>query len=127
VLPPYDVLVEHPELARYHAGWGRPGDVALAAESGGEVVGVALVRLFTEEDHGHGYVDRRAVAVAEGQRGHGIGPRLLAELAETARAAGMRGPSLSVDAGNPALRLFVRLGSRELSRDDDGVRMVLDL
>ena len=130
-LPPFDVVIEHPELARYHRGWGRPGDAGVVAESRGEVVGAALFRLFTAEDHGHGYVDEEtpelAVAVAEGERGNGLGTRLMNELAEAARAAGIARLSLSVDAANPALRLYERLGYSEVSRDEDGVRMVLDL
>lgn len=130
-LPPFAVTIEHPELARYHRGWGRTGDLGVVAERGGEVVGVALARLFTEDDHGHGYVDEEtpelAVAVAEGARGNGIGARLLDELATVARRAGVPRLSLSVDSENPALRLYERLGYREVARDEDGVRMVLDL
>jgi ribosomal protein S18 acetylase RimI-like enzyme len=130
-LPPYEALIDHPELSRYHAGWGRPGDLGVVAESGDRVVGVALLRLFTEEDHGHGFVDvttpELAVAVAQGHRGGGIGGRLLTELAELARAAGFAQLSLSVDAENPALRLYERLGYRELARDEDGVRMLREL
>jgi ribosomal protein S18 acetylase RimI-like enzyme len=131
VLPPFDVVVEHPELARYHLGWGRPGDLGVVAERGDRVVGVALFRVFTEHDHGHGYVDDEtpelAIAVADGQRGEGIGARLLTELAASARAAGFSRLSLSVDAQNPARRLYERLGYRELARDEDGVRMLLRL
>jgi GNAT superfamily N-acetyltransferase len=131
VLPPYELTIEHPELARYHRGWGRAGDLGVLAGRGDEVVGVALCRLFTEDDHGHGYVDDEtpelAVAVTDGQRGGGIGTLLMNELAEAARAAGHGRLSLSVDAENPALRLYERLGYRELSRDGDGVRMLLEL
>ena len=130
-LPPFAVTIEHPELARYHREWGRAGDLGVVAVRGDEVVGVALARLFTEDDHGHGYVDEEtpelAVAVAEGARGNGIGTRLLDELASAARRAGVHRLSLSVDSENPALRLYERLGYREVARDEDGVRMVLDL
>ena len=92
---------------------------------------MALCRLFTDDDHGHGYVDEEtpelAVAVADGRRGNGMGTRLLNELAGVAREAGFPRLSLSVDAGNPALHLYERLGYRELTRDEDGVRMVLEL
>lgn len=131
VLPPFEAVVEHPELARYHRGWGRAGDLGVVAERGGDVVGVALSRLFTDEDHGHGYVDEGtpelAVAVADGERGNGLGTRLLSELADAARVSGFTRLSLSVDVDNPALRLYERLGYRELARDEDGVRMLLEL
>jgi ribosomal protein S18 acetylase RimI-like enzyme len=130
-LPPYEDTIEHAELARYHRGWGRPGDLGVLASRGDEIVGVALCRLFTERDHGHGFVDDEtpelAVAVADGQRGGGIGTLLMNELAEAARSAGFARLSLSVDAENPALRLYERLGYRELERDEDGVRMLLEL
>jgi ribosomal protein S18 acetylase RimI-like enzyme len=42
-------------------------------------------------------------------------------------AAGFTRLSLSVDALNPARRLYERAGYREVSADEDGVRMVLDL
>jgi ribosomal protein S18 acetylase RimI-like enzyme len=130
-LPPFEVTIEHPELARYHRGWGRPGDLGVIATIGGDVVGVALCRTFTEEDHGHGYVDGRtpelAVAVAAEHRGKGLGRRLLDQVAAVARAQGFARLSLSVDDGNPAVRLYARLGYRELSRDAGGVRMIRDL
>jgi ribosomal protein S18 acetylase RimI-like enzyme len=93
--------------------------------------GVAYCRLFTEDDHGYGYVDDHtpgvAVAVREGRRGDGLGGRLLTELAEAARAAGFSRLSLSVEVENPARRLYERLGYREIPTDEQAVRMVLEL
>jgi ribosomal protein S18 acetylase RimI-like enzyme len=130
-LPPPEVTLEHPEAARYHRDWGRGGDVGVIASAGREIVGVAYCRLFTAEDHGHGYVDDEtpelAVGVREGWRSSGLGTRLLNELAAAAREQGYRRLSLSVDNDNPARRLYERLGYREHSSDEDGVRMVLRL
>lgn len=128
---PPETVLELPDAVRYWRDWGRPGDHGVIAECHDQLVGVAFYRLFTEDDHGHGFVDDRTpeicVAVAEAWRGRRVGTRLLAQLAAAARAAGFAQLSLSVDAGNPALRLYERLGYRELSRDAGGVRMLLRL
>lgn len=130
-LPPYEVTIAHPELARYHDRWGRAGDLAVIAEAQGDVVGASLCRLFTTEDHGHGYVDDEtpelAVAVWDGRRGKGIGTRLMTALEEAVREAGFTRLSLSVDADNPARGLYERLGYEELTVDDEGVRMLKEL
>lgn len=131
-LPPFEVTIEHSQLAIYHRDWGRPGDLGLTAEFEGGVVGVAFFRFFTDEEHGHGYVDDETpelgIAVREGFRGKGIGSLLLAELAARARSRGVSRLSLSVDSENPAVRLYERTGYVEISRDDTGgVRMVLEL
>jgi GNAT superfamily N-acetyltransferase len=130
-LPPPEITLEHPEAARYHRGWGRPGDFGVIATVDGQAVGVAYCRLFTDDDHGHGYVDDRtpevAVAVRDGHRGRGLGARLLEHLADVTRSEGFKRLSLSVDAANPARRLYERLGYRELAVDEAGVRMTLEL
>jgi ribosomal protein S18 acetylase RimI-like enzyme len=129
-LPAPEATLEHPEAARYHRDWGRPGDVGVIASAGDAVVGVAYCRLFTEADHGHGYVDDEtpevAVAVRAGWRGTGLGTRLLQDLAVAASEQGFARLSLSVDTDNPAWRLYERLGYRALTADDSGVRMLLE-
>jgi GNAT superfamily N-acetyltransferase len=130
-LPPRDVTLEHPEAARYHRDWGRPGDLGVIAVDEAEVVGVAYCRLFTEEDHGYGYIDEVtpevAIGVRHGNRGRGIGAELLTRLADAAKASGFERLSLSVEARNPARRLYERLGYRTVAVDGDAVRMVVDL
>jgi GNAT superfamily N-acetyltransferase len=68
-----------------------------------------------------------AIAVWGGHRGQGIGSGLIGALENAARIDGVVQMSLSVDAGNPARRLYVRLGYEELTVDDDGVRMLKTL
>jgi GNAT superfamily N-acetyltransferase len=130
-LPPYEFVIAHPELARYHEGWGRGGDLVVIAERDGEVVGASLCRVFQADDHGHGYVDDKtpelAVAVWDGHRGEGVGTQLMSAIEDAARAAGFSQISLSVDADNPARRLYERLGYETLTVDDDGVRMLKEL
>ncbi|HEX5630588.1 MAG TPA: GNAT family N-acetyltransferase, partial [Acidimicrobiia bacterium] len=127
-VPPLEVTLAHPELARYHEGWGRFGDLAVIAEADGAVIGGALCRLFDATDHGHGFVDDHtpelAVAVWRGQRGAGVGTRLLAALEVEAVTAGFEQMSLSVDTDNPARQLYMRSGYRQVSQDESGVRMV---
>jgi ribosomal protein S18 acetylase RimI-like enzyme len=128
-LPPAEQTLAHPEAARYHRYWGRPGDLGVVATMDGDLVGVAYCRLFTADDHGHGYFDDEtpeiAVAVCDRYRGRGFGERLLNE--RVARQAGFARLSLSVDTANPAIRLYSRLGYREISRDAHGIRMILPI
>jgi GNAT superfamily N-acetyltransferase len=128
---PFSAAIEHPQLVIYHRGWVREGDFGVIAEQEGRVVGVAFCRVFTDGEHGHGYVDPEtpeiAIAVAEGHRGAGLGARLLEALAGEAHRAGLRHLSLSVDRENPARRLYERAGYRVASDDESGVRIVLDL
>lgn len=130
--PPYSAeLLEDPDLAAYHTGWGRRGDLGLVAEQGDEFAGLVFCRLFSDDEHGHGFVDAETpelgIAVVEGRRGQGIGTTLLDAIAAAAASDGVERLSLSVDAANPARNLYERLGYREVRADEGGRVMVLDL
>jgi ribosomal protein S18 acetylase RimI-like enzyme len=114
VEPPAREIVHSPGLSHYVAGWGRAGDMGyLAVDDEGLLVGAAWLRLFPAEDPGYGFVDdatpELSVAVMPGYRGQGIGTRLLSALLDAA-AERYDAVSLSVQADNPALRLYRRLG-----------------
>ena len=125
------VLLVRPEARRYLDEWGRDGDLGVVAERDGRPVGAAWCRLFTEDDHGDGYVDEvtpeLAIAVLADARGQGIGRRMLVELHDRARAAGVRQMALSSEQDNVARDLYRSLGYVEIAPDDPKDRMVLDL
>ena len=95
------LLLARPEVQRHHAGWRKVGDLGVVAESSGEVLGAALCRLFTEEDHGEGYVDpctpELGIAANKEHRGRGIGGRLLAALSGLSRIS--RGTHIRATSG----------------------------
>jgi ribosomal protein S18 acetylase RimI-like enzyme len=101
-------------VARYWAGWGRPGDRLLVAIDGFQPVGAAWYRLFRRDAPGYGFVDdgtpELTIAVVPNRRGRGLGKELLESLLEQARADGYGAVSLSVEPDNPALHLYERHG-----------------
>jgi GNAT superfamily N-acetyltransferase len=111
---PRSVLTQ-PAIARYVRDWGtRVGDRGLIAQSDGVPVGAAWLRLFPASDPGYGFVNESipelSVAISAPFRGKGIGSRLLERLLQDVPAV-----SLSCDPGNPAWRLYLRLGFQPLS------------
>jgi GNAT superfamily N-acetyltransferase len=130
-LPPRELVLAHPQVVIFHEGWGREGDGGLVAEEAEQPVGAVWWRFFTEEEHGEGFVDEEtpelAVAVVVGFRGRGTGRALMEAMHERGRSLGLARVSLSVDADNPAKRLYARLGYVDHEPGDGLGRMILEL
>lgn len=130
-IPPMDVVTSHPKIAVYHEGWMRPGDAGVVAEVDGEFVGMAYCRVFEDGSDSQGFYDAEtpelAVGVDAAHRGQGIGEALITKLHEMIAADGVARMSLSVDARNPALRLYERLGYQKVRGTDHDAVMVLTL
>lgn len=129
LIPPFDQVVDHPQIAIYHSGWMSPGDAGLVAEIDEVFAGMAYYRTFTAEVHGQGYLDPEtpelAIAIVPQLRGRGLGGRLLAALADEARRTGFHRISLSVSQGNPARRLYERHGYIPASGHDAELMVAL--
>jgi ribosomal protein S18 acetylase RimI-like enzyme len=110
---------DDPYLAKYAAGWGRAGDLGVAAfeREGNEPVGAAWVRLPGAGDRSDGDIIDQTPGLAFGvipaHRGRGVGTELLRLLLEAAREP-FRGVTLTVRTGNPVIRLYERFGFRRL-------------
>jgi ribosomal protein S18 acetylase RimI-like enzyme len=115
-----DDIRRDPNLIGYVTGWGRRGDLGVIAEIGGRRVGAAWLRLFDPDTSDHrAFVDdltpELAAAVAPEHHGRGLGTMMLATLFEHADPT-FPASVLSVRADNPAVRLYLRFGYREIDR-----------
>jgi ribosomal protein S18 acetylase RimI-like enzyme len=123
-------ILERSELAHYIAGWPQPGDLGVVAEDESPV-GAAWIRLLPESDPGFGFVNAStpelSMGVVQEWRGQGVGARLLEALISSARAHNLAGISLSVNPDNYALRLYERVGFREVRELNGSLTMVLHL
>ena len=125
----HESVLAAPELAHYVSGWPLPGDHGVVAEEP-EPVGAAWWRRFPADDRGYGFVAEEvpevSVAVVPSARGRGVGTALLQRLVADARGQHLPALSLSVEADNPARRLYERLGFVPVG-EDGAITMLLRL
>jgi ribosomal protein S18 acetylase RimI-like enzyme len=131
--PSLEQLLAVPELARYVADWGRPGDAGvLALLPTGRPISAAWYRLFDKRQPGYGFVHpdipELGIATVKAYRGRGIGRILMLALIELARSEARPGLSLSVEEDNlRAMRLYEGLGFERRVRIGNAWTMLLRL
>ena len=128
---PIEEVLAEPVVARYHEGWGRPGDGGVIAELDAEPAGAAWYRLFTSAEPGYGFVDEKvpelSIAVVPLHRRKGIGHTLLRACMVQAREEGFQALSLSVAVHNRSRMMYQRAGFEKVVEEGDHWTMVANL
>jgi len=121
-----------PELAHYVVGFPADGEFGVVAENEGEGVAVAWVRQLSAADAGYGYVrdgvgELCLAVLTDTVRGQGVGTELVGRLVQEAYRRGQPALSLAVEQGNPAGRLYRRMGFRTVRETPDDLVMLLQV
>jgi ribosomal protein S18 acetylase RimI-like enzyme len=110
----YRDVDERPGLRHYTEFRPERGDLGFVAETQGLAVGVVWALFLDSDDPGYGFVadgvPELSLSVWSGYRGQGIGGELLREALAEARQRGIGRVGLSVEAGNPSVRLYRSAG-----------------
>ena len=130
--PPMEDIFSIPEISKILENWGREKDFSLiAVDDQNRKIGGEWYRFWTKENHSFGFVDEETpelgIAVIAKMRGRGIGTRLMTRIMRLARTQGIQKISLSVESGNPARRLYEKLGFRKIGAVETSWTMVADL
>jgi len=120
-------ILQLPELRIYVENWGKPDDFGFLALVDEKPVGAIWLRLLTGSPRGFGYVDditpELTIALLPKYRGQGIGSQLMAHLFDNVKSR-YAAICLSVTIGNPAERLYRRLGFEVVGETLDSYTMV---
>lgn len=121
-------ILDNPELRKYLENFGQPADYGFVAIEDDRCIGAIWSRFFSPEDPGYGFVNAEfpefGIAILSKYRNQGVGGRLIQKLIGHLKSKSINGVSLSVDARNPALRLYQRMGFTEFQKDGDSITMV---
>lgn len=124
-------ILNEPRIANYVRDWGRDSDAGfLAVDQDDRPIGAIWLRMLNGDTKGFGYMDEHTpelgMAVVPEWQTHGIGTRLLSRMIEAAAQRHER-ICLSLSVGNPALRLYQRMGFEGVAESGGSVTMILKL
>ncbi|MDR2914602.1 MAG: GNAT family N-acetyltransferase [Tannerella sp.] len=121
-----------PQVRVYWDNWGKgKNDHCLMAVVDDKIAGAVWIRTFQGEIKGCGYIDAQtpeiAIALFEEYRGKGIGTQMMEQMIVLMKSEGYHQVSLSITKGNPAIRLYERLGFQTIDENDEDYIMLLYL
>lgn len=124
----YRDVDEAPHLRHYAEFRPDRGDFGFVAAQQGWTVGVVWLLFLDAAAPGYGFVadgvPELSISVWSGYRGQGIGQVLISAALDEARARGLARVSLSVETGNPALRLYRAAGFERADGTAEGTYVV---
>lgn len=128
---PKDVIYL-PQVRVYWDNWGTgTDDHCLVAIVNDKIVGAVWIRTFHNELKGCGYIDEQtpeiAIALFEAYRGKGIGTQMMEQMIVLMKSKGYAQVSLSITKGNPAVRLYERLGFLTIDENEEDYIMLMRL
>lgn len=126
-----DDVVSRPDFVHYTRLVPERGDFGFwLAHDDGEWMSVVWLLFLPSGDPGYGFVrdgvPELSVSTRKAARGLGHGRRLMQHALAAARARGVEAVSLSVEAGNPAVRFYESVGFVPAADAAEGT-MLLDL
>lgn len=119
-----------PQVKVYWENWGKGADDhCLVAIVDGKMVGAVWIRTFQGNLKGCGFIDEQtpeiAIALFEEYRGKGIGSQMMEQMIALIKLEGYAQVSLSITKGNPAIRLYERLGFHTINENEEDYIMLL--
>lgn len=118
-------IIQKPELQVYIKNFGsKQGDYCLCAETDGKVIGAVWIRIID----GFGSIDNHspefAISLFKEYRGMGIGTELMTKMIEHLKNAGYSKASLAVQKDNYAANMYMKLGFRIETENEEEYIMV---
>jgi ribosomal protein S18 acetylase RimI-like enzyme len=128
VAPPPRDIIELPELQVYISGFGtKAGDIALAAEADGKVVGAVWVRIMNDYGHIDDDTPSFAISLYKEYRSRGIGTAMMRTMLGELKSAGYSQASLAVQKANYAVEMYRKVGFVTVDENDEEYIMLCRL
>lgn len=120
-------IIHRPELQVYVSFFGKKDDFGLLAEVDGKVVGAVWTRIMNDYGHIDDETPSLAIALFKEYRGYGIGTKLLRQMLLKLKSKRYDRVSLSVQKGNFAFELYLKVGFIVIDENESEYIMVCNL